>query len=75
MALKIKAKEQYQNIGKYMGAYRYVMAPELYIALSQSKVIQEAALRLALKNVESNDYLPRTYAALETGKKRARRRL
>ena len=45
MALKIKAKEQYQNIGKYMGTYRYVMAPELYIALSQSKVIQEAALR------------------------------
>ena len=45
MALKIKAKEQYQNIGKYMGTYRYVMVPELYIALSQSKVIQEAALR------------------------------
>jgi predicted histone-like DNA-binding protein len=45
MALKIKAKEQYQNIGKYVGTYRYVMAPELYIALSQSKVIQEAALR------------------------------
>ena len=45
MALKIKAKEQYQNIGKYMGTYRYVMAPELYIALSQGKVIQEAALR------------------------------
>ncbi len=30
MALKVKAKEQYQNIGKYAGKYRYVMMPELY---------------------------------------------
>ena len=27
------------------GVYRYVMSPELYIALSQAKVIREAALR------------------------------
>jgi predicted histone-like DNA-binding protein len=45
MALKVKAKEQLIKIGKYADSYRYVMAPELYIALSQSKVIQEAALR------------------------------
>ena len=45
MALKVKAKEQYQNIGKYAGKYRYVMMPELYAALSQDKVIKEAALR------------------------------
>ena len=45
MALKVKAKEQYQNIGKYAGTYRFVMMPELYTALAQDKVIKEAALR------------------------------
>jgi len=45
MALKVKAKEQYQNIGKYAGTLRYVMMPELYTALAQDKVIKEAALR------------------------------
>ena len=45
MALKVKAKEQYQNIGKYASTYRYVMMPELYTALAQDKVIKEAALR------------------------------
>ena len=34
MALKVKAKEQFQNIGKYVNTYRYVMMPELYTALS-----------------------------------------
>ena len=32
-------------IAMYPGVYRYVMSPELYIALSQAKVIREAALR------------------------------
>ena len=45
MALKVKAKEQMQKIGTYAGKYRYVMMPELYTALSQDKVIKEAALR------------------------------
>ena len=45
MALKVKAKEQLQNIGKYAGKYRYVMMPELYTALTQDKVIREAAMR------------------------------
>ena len=45
MALKVKAMEQYQNIGKYARKYRYVMMPELYTALTQDKVIKEAALR------------------------------
>ena len=45
MALKVKAKEQFQNVGKYAGSYRYVMMPELYTALAQDKVIKEAALR------------------------------
>ena len=39
MALKVKAKETYQNVGKYADTYRYVMMPELYIALAQEKVI------------------------------------
>ena len=44
MALKVKAQERLQTIGTYKGEYRYVMAPELYTALSQDKVIREAAL-------------------------------
>ncbi|SDO28231.1 DNA-binding protein, histone-like, putative, partial [Prevotella communis] len=31
--------------GTYAGKYRYVMMPELYTALTQDKVIKEAALR------------------------------
>ena len=45
MALKVKAKELFQNIGKYANTYRYVMMPELYTSLSQDKVISEAAMR------------------------------
>lgn len=45
MALKVKAKESLIKIGKYADTYRYVMVPELYIALAQDKVIKEAALR------------------------------
>ncbi len=45
MALKVKAVERLQKIGTYAGTYRYVLAPELYTALSQDKVIKEAALR------------------------------
>ena len=33
------------KIGTYAGKYRYVMMPELYTALTQEKVIKEAALR------------------------------
>ena len=45
MALKVKAKEKLQKVGKYAGTYRYVMMPELYSMLNQEKVIKEAALR------------------------------
>ena len=45
MSLKVKAREREFKVGKYAGNYRYVMAPELYSALSQEKVIREAALR------------------------------
>ena len=46
--LKVKAVERKIKFSKDEndpGVYRYVMSPELYIALSQAKVIREAALR------------------------------
>ena len=48
MALKVKAIEKNIKFTKNPndpGVWRYVMQPELYIALSQEKVIREAALR------------------------------
>ena len=46
MALKVKAVERLVKFKKDdAGVWRYVMAPDLYIALSQEKVIKEAALR------------------------------
>ena len=46
MAMKVKAVEKkllFEKNGTPI--YRYVMSPELYIPLSQAKVIKEAALR------------------------------
>ena len=40
MALKVKAKEKMQKIGKFAGTYRYVLMPELYTSLAQEKVIR-----------------------------------
>jgi len=51
MALKVKAKEQLIKVGKYAETYRYVMMPELYTALTQDKVIKEAALRSRARGV------------------------
>ena len=46
MALKVKAVEKNIKFEKNSeGVWRYVMSPELYIPLSQEKVIKEAALR------------------------------
>ena len=48
MALKVKAVEKNIKFTKNdndPGVWRYVMSPELYIALSKAKVIKEAALR------------------------------
>ena len=46
MALKVKAVERLVKFTKTgEGTLRYVMQPELYTALSQAKVIKEAALR------------------------------
>ena len=48
MALKVKAVERLLKFTKNEndpGVYRYVMKPELYTSLNQTKVIREAALR------------------------------
>ena len=48
MALKVKAVERllkFSNDPKDPGVYRYVMKPEMYSSLNQTKVIKEAALR------------------------------
>jgi len=48
MALKVKAVERKIKFTKDEndpGVWRYVMSPDLYIALNQAKVIREAALR------------------------------
>ena len=44
MALKVKANEKLQKIGKYADTYRYVMQPELYTALSQDMVSGDSPL-------------------------------
>ena len=38
MALKVKAQEKLQKIGKYEGTYRYIMMPELYTFSWESEV-------------------------------------
>ena len=44
--MKVKAVEKLLKFDKNSaGVYRYVMSPELYAALTQAKVIKEAALR------------------------------
>ena len=45
MAIKLKAKEQKQYVGKYAGQYRFVMTTELYNKLTERKVLAEAAMR------------------------------
>ena len=48
MALKVKAVERllkFSNKPEDTGVYRFVMKPEMYSSLTQTKVIKEAALR------------------------------
>ncbi len=48
MGMKVKAVEKLLKFNKNEndpGVWRYVMQPELYMALAQKKVIKEAALR------------------------------
>ena len=62
MALKVKAKEKMQKIGKFAGTYRYVLMPELYTSLAQEKVIREAALRSGVSHgVMQACWNPRTH--------------
>ena len=55
MAIKVKAKEQLIKVGKYADTYRYVMVPELYGALTQDKIIKEAALRSGISRGVMHD--------------------
>ena len=58
MALKVKAVEKNIKFEKNSeGVWRYVMQPDLYIALSQAKVIKEAALR-SIKECLSFTFAP-----------------
>ena len=62
MAIKIKAVERKLKFTKDEndpGVWRYVMQPDLYIALTQDKVIKEAALRSGVaKGVTQGDRPP-----------------
>ena len=52
MALKVKAVERllkFTNDENDPGVYRYVMKPEMYSTLTQTKVIREAALRSGVR--------------------------
>ena len=55
MTLKVKAVERLVKFNKEdADVYRYVMSPELYIALSQAKVIREAVLRSVVNQGRRN---------------------
>lgn len=49
MAIKVKAVERLQYVGKYAGQYRYVLQAEMYNRLDDAKVIEEAALRSGMR--------------------------
>ena len=54
MAIKLKAKEQKQYVGKYAGQYRFVMTTELYNKLTERKVLAEAAMRSGISQGTTN---------------------
>ena len=45
MAIRLKATERMLKVGPNAGKYAYILSAELYSALAESKVIEEAALR------------------------------
>ena len=49
MAIKIKAQEKKLMVGPKMGTYVYQMSAETYSALTESKMIDEAALRSGIQ--------------------------
>ena len=62
MALRVKAVEKLLKFSKNEndpGVWRYVMAPELYTALNQKKVIREAALRSGVSQGVMKVFQPR----------------
>ena len=54
MSIKVKAVERNVSFDKSKEKWAYVMQPELYSKLSQSKVIQEAALRSGISKGSIN---------------------
>ena len=61
MALKVKAVERKIKFTKDEndpGVWRYVMQPDLYIALNQAKVIHEAAFLTAITTTSCMGYGP-----------------
>src|SRR5574344_1398485 len=54
MSIKVKAVERNVSVDKSKEKWAYVMQPELYSKLSQSKVIQEAALRSGISKGSIN---------------------
>ena len=54
MSIKVKAVERNVSFDKNVEKWAYVMQAELYSKLSQSKVIQEAAMRSGISNGSIN---------------------
>ena len=54
MSIKVKAVERELKVGQYAGEFRYMMQTEIYNKLSQTKVIQEAALRSGISKGSIN---------------------
>ena len=54
MSIKVKAVERNVSFDKNVEKWAYVMQAELYSKLSQSKVIQEAAMRSGISKVSIN---------------------
>lgn len=48
MSIKVKAKETVLQIGELKGQTRFILQPERYNTLAESKVVKEASLRSGL---------------------------
>ena len=45
MAIRLKATERMLKVGPNAGKYAYILSTEFYSSLTESKVIEEAAMR------------------------------
>ena len=64
MALKVKAVEillRFLNNPNDPGVYPYVMKPEMYSSLAQTKVIKEAAMRSGVSQGRDEGLLGRSW--------------